>query len=313
MQQGDTYLKLLPQDVASQAMLYLRPPAHSFGESIARFHATVHEILCLVADEQLHDIVLKSSYLNEASIENVVNKLLFDSFINACAEKFFDAGQYVKGRIRIALELGSEEACRWVKNQCINNLANKKAAQHLLCESLLHGRINELRFLLKAGVSPRYSLEDAELSEIAGSEEIRHLKNRTPLSIVLHLLRLSRAARFDDQLRNNLIAARLLIIHNADVNAPDSGLISVIRLPPPFYIQKELVGLMLNHGANINGRENQRGDTPLIVAVRSRNSAMVEFLSQRGSDDSLQNKMGIGAHDLLKELRDQYFPDELNQ
>ena len=54
---------------------------------------------------------------------------------------------------------------------------------------------------------------------------------------------------------------------------------------------RQLAELMLNYGADLDFR-GSLGDTPLILAVRSNDSDMRQFLTQRGADYNLQNNKG---------------------
>ncbi len=71
---------------------------------------------------------------------------------------------------------------------------------------------------------------------------------------------------------------------------------------------RQLAELMLNYGADLDFR-GSLGDTPLILAVRSNDSDMRQFLTQRGADYNLQNNKGMSAR-ILVELIQRPTPDD---
>lgn len=73
----------------------------------------------------------------------------------------------------------------------------------------------------------------------------------------------------------------------------------------PFEEKKELVKLLIDHGAEINAKDDWKGNmnrpdgtegwTPLIFAADSDHEEVVKILIERGADVNIKTKSGITA------------------
>lgn len=54
----------------------------------------------------------------------------------------------------------------------------------------------------------------------------------------------------------------------------------------------EMIKLLLNAGADINGKTGGSGDTPLIIAIMKKNAELTRFLIENGADINLANNFG---------------------
>ena len=94
---------------------------------------------------------------------------------------------------------------------------------------------------------------------------------------------------------DNEMASRLLIDHNAEIDARDgtgnSALIGV-----SFKGNEKLATLLIENGAHINAK-NKMGTTPLIFASMYNKEALIKLLLIRGADISLKDCEGKSAYD----------------
>jgi ankyrin repeat protein len=63
----------------------------------------------------------------------------------------------------------------------------------------------------------------------------------------------------------------------------------------------EVVKLLLDHGAEINARDQESGATPLAYAASLGRAEVVELLLDRGADAALKNIRGQTALELAEE------------
>jgi ankyrin repeat protein len=83
----------------------------------------------------------------------------------------------------------------------------------------------------------------------------------------------------------------LLLMHGAEVNAQDKQ-----GLTPLHYAtlvnNPDAVKTLLDHAANANAKDNNVGDTPLIMAVAKGYEGVVKLLLENGANVNLADNQG---------------------
>lgn len=90
----------------------------------------------------------------------------------------------------------------------------------------------------------------------------------------------------------NVSAAAEWIAKGADVDAVDSGQTLLIRATQNGHV--ELMKVFLEHGADVNGRDDC-GQTALIVAAGMSDPDMVQLLLSKGADVNIKDNDGFTA------------------
>jgi len=96
---------------------------------------------------------------------------------------------------------------------------------------------------------------------------------------------------------------RLLLARGADVHEPARNAMKVQPLHAAVASRNpETVALLLEHGANVNARQ-QAGYTPLLGAAAAGRDDIVQLLLDHGADPSLMSEDGKTAADVAREHR----------
>lgn len=90
---------------------------------------------------------------------------------------------------------------------------------------------------------------------------------------------------------NSLETVKLLLEHKANVNLPDGSGWTPLIYAAYFGGSPELFTELLNHGADINAR-NDRGATALFLASATGHEEQVKFLLGHGADKGIESTAG---------------------
>jgi ankyrin repeat protein len=103
---------------------------------------------------------------------------------------------------------------------------------------------------------------------------------------------------------NNLAAAKVLLAHGADAKVKSLGNSSALHLAADKG-NPELIRLLLDHGAEVNGQDGE-GHTPLILAAASErlHPEVVRLLLDKGADLRVQGQDGLTAQDWARKKGD---------
>jgi ankyrin repeat protein len=85
-----------------------------------------------------------------------------------------------------------------------------------------------------------------------------------------------------------------LIVHGADIMARNKGGLTPLHAAA-YSGSVEVARLLLDHGADLEDRDNVSGATPLIVAAEENRVAVAELLIARGADLSITDRDGFTA------------------
>ncbi len=118
---------------------------------------------------------------------------------------------------------------------------------------------------------------------------------------------------------DNGAAIRVLIENGIDVNAENEGgytpLLNIVRNEVAFLKQQpllDLLGLLISKGADINKTDTNK-NTPLHIALATRQDAIARFLLARKADINLQNNHGNTALHLLSKRNSNHADKEQQQ
>lgn len=105
----------------------------------------------------------------------------------------------------------------------------------------------------------------------------------------------------EDAIRQrNDVAVEALLQRGADPNKESYNVLSWVADTGDV----KLVRLLIDHGANINRKDEYDGKTALMAAVEGGSAEAVRLLVDRGADINIKNTDGLTAQNMAKNLKD---------
>lgn len=178
----------------------------------------------------------------------------------------------------------------------------KKKKYEKMLRAVQYGETKTVRKALKQGFDPNYQLEKDNYSLLNWAAQgnnadmvrllVKHGAELQPKGFSMPPLINASA------LEEDLDMVHLLVELGADVNYSHRWGTALVNAAS--WGNEAAARFLIDHGANVNGRDKQTKQTPLFFAAHKGHSGMVDLLLAAGADKNLLDKKGRRAADIAR-------------